>query len=299
MLSRSAPIRRRWWSALLAVMAIVAGSLLLTPAPVASAGGINGFCQPPQVFTFEYTSNNSYGWACINPGSGGGGGDGEPLQCDLEDPYNYCDGTSPCYDTPAAPPPGETPPEPGWQYELTTCLENGVPVVFPDWDPPPGGSEVGFPFGGRLPIPPFEVRVSPAALSYVGAETKFWVEWTEDPHPPELVHEDFGFNVIATPRHLEITPGDGSPMFTCPPWPTGPEDDCMWKYDKTSIDSAIAGPNGLPSFRAEAVLVYDVRWEDADTGTPFDPPLPPPPDFNRSEPQTVDVPVGEIQALVE
>jgi hypothetical protein len=290
----------RWIPMALAALALVIGSTVWTPAPTADAASL---CPPPQIPVQVPFEEGTFviGIECQLPG-GGGGGD---VNCNPEAPYTFClTNGQQCYQFDGHPPwplpPGPKPSEAA-QWKIRVCDENGVPVTRSIWREPRPSFQDWLLAG--LFTPKFTVHAEPANSTYVGADTHFRVEIGQGEDPDQLESSPwYGYILVGKPKHVEITPGDGSPKFTCPaPWPTSVEDACVFKYQRTSADSTVVGPNGLPSFGARAVLVYDVHFEQIGVpGVPSDDlPLPPGSEILRSPAQTVNIPVGEIQALVE
>lgn len=291
--------RWRWMLMMLTTIAVTAGALGWASS-TASADN-PGECDPPGVWTIVFDENYPQGWGevCEFPGGGGGGGGDS---CDAQEPYDYCSGDLWCFVAGDGHPPWPEPegpkPHPDSEWVIETCLYDDGPSSHSTWTYPSGS-------GGQIPslnvlyAPAFSLHVSPAAMSYVGAKTHFWIE-TDD--LDQIVSPNgSGLVAVGVPKHIEITPGDGTLPFTCPAWPVSDTDECTWRYAKPSVGSSVTGPAGLPSFEATAVLVYDVHWEEiGNPGVHVDVPTTPPEFYTlRSDPQTVTVPVGEIQALVE
>jgi hypothetical protein len=239
---------------------------------------------------------------------------GEPT-CDLSiiDDYSgydfdsgrWCEGELACYEkVPPDFPPGEDdlaekPSDDAiWKFE--TCLDPDGNVTRAGWlwEEPDGPTqeELAWEAFGNLAAPEFELVFNPPQRSYVELDTWWWAEGAPE---GEIVGLPAGGMVaIGTPRHIEVTPGDGSGMFTCQPIATTQTPDCSHRYAKASVNGQATGSDGQPAYLAEAVLVYDVRFEFNGEEIPIPPGLPDPLTLESSEPETAAVVVAEIQGIV-
>jgi hypothetical protein len=118
---------------------------------------------------------------------------------------------------------------------------------------------------GQIRMPSAVLRLNPTARTLVNLDTWFWAQGLK---VRDLRGSSaFGLVAIATPDRLEVTPGDGSAMVTCP-WvtvrPQVPADQpgpCSHAYLRSSIGGAARGPNGVPAYRASARAVWTLRFE--------------------------------------
>jgi hypothetical protein len=311
------PVGWRWLVTAMATLTMVAVGALWMPTAVARD------CPPPlEPILVPLPDGLGYEIQCQHPGGGGGGDDGsdddsgggdgggssEPT-CDLRPPATYCEGTAACYLQEAHPPwalPPDPKPSEDAQWMVETCMyEDGSTVSVPVWHdpgeppapPPPPLEEIAAMAYGELLAPEFSLSFSPENLTFVGTDTYFWVEGLDGGNIEGT--PAFGLIAVGVPKHIRITPGDGSSPFTCPPWPASRVDECAWTYLETSADSGITGPGGRPAFQAQAVLVYDIHFEFlSNPGVAVDiPNLAAGLDTLETDPSTAAVPVGEIQAL--
>ena len=97
---------------------------------------------------------------------------------------------------------------------------------------------------------------------------------------------------IGEPDRLEVDPGDGSAVLSCP-WSTVASGECSYTYGRSSVGQPVDG-DGLPAYPVRMRLVYQVRFEA--NGAPLE--VAGLPTTLESPWQTTSVPVAEIQALV-
>lgn len=264
-------------------------------------------CPPGTVAVVVQVSDNPirYETQCVDSGDdgddGGDDGGGGGSECDLIDPFTYCNGGDRCYQSEWHPPwamPPEPKPNPDSEPVIENCATPPSTAVtsYPVWsddvpDVPPLEDQAWSAFG-ELAAPPFDLRYGPAALSYVGTDTYFWVE---GPGDGEIIGSSaFTVVAIATPDHVEVDPGDGSGVVNCG-WATSETDDCVRTYVDSSVGGGTTDAAGTPSYAAQARLIYDVRFENA--GAPLN--LPGLPTTLESAWVSAAVPVGEVQVIVE
>lgn len=143
---------------------------------------------------------------------------------------------------------------------------------------------------GRLETPAFTMSFAPAGMTYVGADTRFFLDGLGD---GEIVGGQAGpLHATGTLSHVEIDPGDSSGIIECDPDLRTRA--CEHVYLMTSHGQSPLDLDGRPSFAAQARLVYDVTFTMG--GIEVD--LPGVPETLESPWNGTLVPVGEIQALV-
>jgi hypothetical protein len=250
---------------------------------------------------FEYVN------ICPDPdeeGDGGGSGEGGGgPRCDLtEEPYDeFCLGTKACRaDIPSPLPESEWPeahrPSPDHIFTFVQCRVPGQEELYERWrwiEPYEGALPgLGWQALGRLQTPAFTMRFEPAGLTYVGADTQYFIEGLGD---GEIIGSVAGpLQATGTLSHVEIDPGDGSEFLECEPDLEERSHGCEHVYLQMSHEQTTEDFEGRPGFAAQARLVYDVTFTMG--GIEVD--LPGVPSTLESPWNGTVVPVGEIQALV-
>jgi hypothetical protein len=151
---------------------------------------------------------------------------------------------------------------------------------------------------GQIQMPSAVLSFNPTTRTLVNLDTWFWAEGLKG--GVLWGSSAFGLVAYATPDRLEVTPGDGSAMHTCP-WVTarpqvaadqkGP---CSYAYLRSSIGGSARGPNGAPAYRASARAVWTLRFE-----LNGDPAIVPGAQSELSGPEmTAPVVVVEVQTIV-
>jgi hypothetical protein len=248
---------------------------------------------------FEYLN------ICDDPGDdgGGGGGGGTGPICDLgEEPYvEFClDDDMPCFADIPSPIvvenwPMEDRPSPNHIFTWVYCddPESDIEYIDADWIRPYRDSlpDMFWDAYGQLQTPAFTLGFTPEGMSYVGAKTRFTLDGLGD---GEIIGAEAGpLQATGTLSHVEIDPGDGTPVIDCDPDLRSTA--CEHVYLTMSHDQIALDLEGRPSFTAQARLIYDVTFtidgEEADQ-------VPGVPNTLESPWNGTLVPVGEIQALV-
>ena len=234
------------------------------------------------------------------PGDLGGsdGGSGGPA-CNPPAGYEFClsEGVYCWANIPSALPesswPQETRPSPEAIYTYRSCTPDpGGTLSGWSWYEPEGPSlaeraEQAF---GALHTPAFSIEFNPPVRAVVGLDTWFWASTGTTGQITGT--EALGVVAIGTPNRLELDPGDGSGVVSCP-WTTAESAACSHLYDRSSAGQP-AGPDGTPAYTARMRLIYDVRFE-LDGGPLGIAGLP---TALESAWQEVAVPVAEVQAIV-
>lgn len=234
-------------------------------------------------------------------GTGDGGGGNEPT-CEYYQNYDeWCEGTAACWgNNPAANQPEDLSPEdnpgppPSDEHNLAykECRRPDG-STYDDWywavpPEPPLWQQAQEAFA-NLVAPTFTLKYSPDQLTFVGADTFFWVDGAIG---DEIRGESaFGVVAIASLNRVEVDPGDGSGTLNCGKV-TAKSESCVKTYMETS-----AGAGGA-AFPARARLVYDVRYTN--NGAPLDiSGMPNVAVTFTTAYQGTPVPVGEVQVIVE
>ncbi|MDT0166767.1 hypothetical protein Q9R32_14530 [Actinotalea sp. AC32] len=237
------------------------------------------------------------------PGDGGSGGPSTPT-CDLSSvigmgDYEFCVGTTACsVNNPSRIPEADWPmeerPSPEHIYTFQWCepadgpAEYGWSWYLPE-DTGPSLSELAQSAFGALGAPVFDVGFNPPGRTVVGVETWFWAEGAG----PGAISASSGVvSAVGTPARLEVDPGDGSGVMTCP-FTTTESDACSHVYVRSSARGTESTDAG-PAHAARMRLVYDIGFRV--DGTPLT--LPGLPDSLESPWTTVAVPVAEVQSVV-
>lgn len=268
--------------------------MAFTPTP-ASAGDES---------CYEYGPTGELVYVCEDPGEPGepgepgdpGGGGAEP-SCELVPPATFCMGETPCWYkavvTPYAPPQSPKPsPDADWKVRL--CLPG--PTAEAVWiDPgepqPPTLAEQAETAFGQLAPGQATLAVNPTTRSLVTLPTWFWADGlTADTLTGSSA---FGLVALATPDHLEVSPGDGSATITCA-WTTTRTDACSHAYERSSQTRGTALLRGHDAYAATGEAVWTVEFEM--NGTPVN--IPGAPTELRGQPMDAAVWVAESQAVV-
>ncbi len=292
-------LRRTSGRRLLATLALVLASVLVgwsgsAPVPASAEDCWQRVEVSPGVFTYVNTCQSGPS----DPGGGDTGGGPSDPTCELTGLADYCIGEAACWaNVPSALDPAtwpeETRPSPEAIYTYQSC------------SPDPDGSLSGWSWYepreisvadlarqafGMLRTPAFEVGVNPPRQAIVGIETWFWAATGE----PGTVRGSSAMGVvaIAEPDRIEVDPGDGSGVLSCP-WTTAESGDCSYTYARSSAGQPL-GPTGLPAYAARMRLVYDVRFENNGVALT----VPGVPGTLESPWQETAVPVAEVQAVV-
>ena len=246
-------------------------------------------------------------YTCERPGEPGepgqpgdpGGGSTEPT-CELTPPGTFCYGMNSCYYkevvTPFAPPKGPKP-SPDADWKVRVCIGANLAESFeavwidPAQPQPPSLAEQAETAFGQLDPNLGTLSVNPTTRSLVTLPTWFWAEGLSG---DSLTGSSaFGLVAIATPDHLEITPGDGSATITCP-WSTEESDACSHGYERSSATRGTASVDGHDAYAATGEAVWRVEFEM--NGTPVN--IPGAPTELRGQPMNTGVWVTESQAIV-
>lgn len=235
----------------------------------------------------------------------GPGGPTAPL-CKLDTGYTYCQSaTSECYDGPLqlpfTAPPGTQPP--GSTAMIRYCLKPqtlGPPVPTPFWSggtagppPPPPLPVQAAEAIGKLGLPHGALAFNPSTRTLVDLPTWLWMSGLGGERRGSSA---FGLVAIATPDHIQFTPGDGSAGLSCP-WVTSAaqaSSQCTYAYQMSSVHGS-ASVDGQPAFAATATPVWKLTFVNA--GAPvvipgFGP-------FISGPTATAAIPVAEVQAITQ
>jgi hypothetical protein len=111
---------------------------------------------------------------------------------------------------------------------------------------------------GQIKMPSSVLSFNPTARTLVNLDTWFWAQGLDG---GELRGSSaFGLVAVATPARLEVTPGDGSAVLTCP-WVTAKSDRCAYPYRRSSLGGSVRGQNGEPAYEATAQAFWTLRFE--------------------------------------
>lgn len=288
---------RRLLARLLLAVAAVAVAVPFVAATPAYAH----HCTPIKVTTSEgtwvYDIEHCHVSQPGDPGGSGGGGGGGAA-CNPPRGYEFCLGDAYCWaNIPSALAestwPEETRPSPEAIYTYRSCTPDPDGTLSGwSWYEPEGPSlaERAQQAFGTLATPAFSIEFNPPVRAVVGLDTWFWAGTGTTGQITGS--EALGVVAIGTPARLEVDPGDGSGVMSCP-WTTTESAECSHLYAKASVGQP-PGPDGLPSYTARMRLVYDVRFEL--DGAPLG--IAGLPTSLESGWQEVALPVAEIQAIV-
>ena len=304
------PPRARFAALLLGLMALLVAvpGLVLPGLALPAAAAPGDGCQLVEAgeengeIVYETVCPGDEGGGDGTPGGGGGGG---APTCDLSTvqgvaDYPFCVGTTACaVNNPSSLPeeswPMEERPSPEHIYTWRWC-ETAAGEVDYEWswylpeEEGPSLEELAQQAFGALAPPTFGVGVNPPRQSVVGLPTWFWAATAQ---PGGLTGSSAGGVVaLAAPDRLEVDPGDGSGVRSCP-WTTAEADACTHTYARSSATAGGTSDVG-PAYTARMRLVYDVTFQN--NGAPLT--LPGLPTTLESAWVTGAVPVAEIQSIV-
>lgn len=257
-------------------------------------------------------------YTCLRYAPGGPSNPGSPLPgpagpgpsapvCQLDAGFTYCQSANrECHDgawhPPYLAPPGAQPP--GSTEMIRYCQQPGTlgpPVPTPFWSggaagPPPPPPPPPLPVQaaeaiGKLGLPQGTLAFNPSTRTLVDLPTWLWMTGIGGERRGSSA---FGLVAIATPDHIQVTPGDGSAGLSCP-WVTSAEVAsglCSYAYRTSSIHGS-ASVDGQPAFAATATPVWTLTFTLA--GAPVDIP-----GVQTSVPgptARAAIPVAEVQAV--
>ena len=251
--------------------------------------------------------DGSVGYKCTK-WSGGGepgekgsqGGQTEPA-CGLVAPATFCMGETPCYYkenvVPYAPPRSK-PPKKGSDWRVRMCISPltggflGEAVWLDENEPqPPSLQEQAQTAFGQLQVPGATLTFNPTTRTLVSLDTWFWAQGLAS---GDITGSSaFGLVAIATPDHLELTPGDGSGSMNCD-WVTTKSDTCSYAYPRSSAGNGTTTVDGQGAYAANGQAVWDVAFEM--NGNPVN--IPGAPTELRGPQMNAAVRVVESQSLV-
>jgi hypothetical protein len=111
---------------------------------------------------------------------------------------------------------------------------------------------------GQIKMPSAVLSLNPTARTLVNLDTWFWAQGL---HGGEMRGSSaFGLVAVVTPARLEVTPGDGSAVLTCP-WVTVNSDRCAYAYRHSSVGGTALGQDGAPAYEASAQAFWSLRFE--------------------------------------
>lgn len=246
-----------------------------------------------------------YSTGCDDNGADGtadhshGGGPSKPT-CDLsKEPYTeFCDGKVACWgNNPAANKEGtpglDAGEKPGDEYHLAykACADGTDKWYWTKDDEGPSVPDLARQAVGSLKFPAYDLVFNPPTRTIVNLPT-WW--WATGATTDELIGTSAGpVRAIATPDHMEVDPGDGSAVMTCP-FVVAKSDECSYTYKKASVNGSATAADGSKAYPARIRLVYDLVIENA--GTPIT--VAGIPNVFTSPWQQTAVPVREIQSVV-
>jgi hypothetical protein len=180
------------------------------------------------------------------------------------------------------------------------CLIQGTPFSF-TWDPqsvwdgqaplPPSLLVQSQEAIGQIALPTARLAFNPTARTLVNLDTWFWAQGLDK--QVRQGSSAFGLVAIATPRGLEVTPGDGSAMFPCA-WVTSKSDRCSYPYRHSSVGGSARGRDGWPAYKAAIRATWTLRFEQNNRPVTIEGA----PAVLRSPDMTAPVEVAEVQTLV-
>ncbi|MET0931475.1 MAG: hypothetical protein ABWX74_18285 [Aeromicrobium sp.] len=222
-------------------------------------------------------------------GDGRGDGDGGTAQptCDLRPGDNICiDGKSCLLNDPSLNDEKDVvddmPPKPegdGWHAAFRHCVGD-TPTWFWSQDTEPTPAELATEAFNQLKTPAYAATFNPPAQTLVNLDT-WW--WAAGPAVAPISASAGSVTATAAPDHLEVDPGDGSGVMTCP-FVTEKSDECTYVYERSSKGDGYPG---------RMRLVYAVSFTDG--GAPLD--LAGLPTELSSAWAGVTVPVREVQTV--
>ncbi|MET0931937.1 MAG: hypothetical protein ABWX74_20650 [Aeromicrobium sp.] len=265
---------------------MVATLLVLVVAPPAEAG-VCGVDPKTGELIFGDCDNGVPG--TDGDGDGGGGGTAQP-SCELRPGDNVCiKGKSCLLNDPAKNSEedvaDELPPKPegdDWHVAYRSCEgETGIGTWYWSRDTEPTPEELATTAFNQLKTPAYTVTFNPPTRTLVNLDT-WW--WAEGPDVEPITASAGSVTATAGPDRLEVDPGDGSGVMSCP-FVTKRSDACSYTYLRSSKG------DGYP---ARMRLVYSVSFTDG--GAALD--VAGLPTELSSDWGAVTVPVREAQTLV-
>jgi hypothetical protein len=199
--------------------------------------------------------------------------------CDIKSasPATFCLGSAPCYYRSSVVPyalPATPQPTPGATWHVRLCLMPGQPgiagwVHLAQWigqsSAPPPLKDQAVEATGQIKMPSAVLSFNPTARTVVNLPTWFWAQGLTS----EVLRGSSALGLVAyaTPARLEVTPGDGSAVRTCP-WVTAqpqvPADQsgpCSYAYPRSSVAGTALGRSGASAYGASARAVWSLRFE--------------------------------------
>ena len=255
---------------------------------------------PPPGCSLTVTGDGENGqktYSVVCPGDAGGssGGSSGPAgpSCVLSGLNDYCIGASACWSNVPSALPVDSRPSVDAIYTYQSCDPDPSGTLTGwSWYTPPqmSAAQAAREAFGRLATPVFTVGFNPPGRAVVGVPTWLWAQTAQ----VGVITGSSALGVVALgePAGLEVDPGDGSGVLTCP-WSTAASAVCAYTYSRSSVGQPV-GAGGHPAYAARMRLVYRVRFEN--NGAPFE--VAGLPATLESPWQTASVPVAEIQALV-
>ncbi|TNC26597.1 hypothetical protein [Mumia zhuanghuii] len=234
------------------------------------------------------------------PGGPGGGGGNAPT-CEVTGLYNdYCNAQGdPCFrnDPAAVQDPGENgldpeaKPHPDSHAVYWECLRaDGTTYELYYWS---GDEPIQQSLGerartaiARIPLPELRAVFNPPGRTFVSLETWWWVRGAT---PDPVRGRALGVLAIATPDRLDVDPGDGTGVRTCPV-ALRRGDACTHTYRRSS------GAADGSAYTARVRLIYSLRFEVG--GVPTDEVEGAPSELETAWAER-SVPVREAQTLVK
>ena len=297
---------RQWLSRTLAVLMLVPGlGMFALVDSWAAECHSNGTWVPDlQTGELEYkmveTCTES-GPPGVTPSVTPGGGPVSP-GCDIVSPATFCSGPNACYYTENVVPydlPATPQPTPGAVWHVRLCWmdggQYGIWVHTSEWvvstPAPPTLVERSQAAFGQLGVPPATLAFNPTRRTLVNLDTWFWAQSLTG--QPVRGTSALGLVAVATPRDLQVTPGDGSAPFTCP-WVTARSERCAHVYRRSSVGGSARGLDGGPAYQASAVATWNVHFEV--DGRPM--PIAGAPTELTGPRMTAAVQVAEVQTIV-
>jgi hypothetical protein len=190
--------------------------------------------------------------------------------CDIASasPSTFCYGSTPCYykDT-VVPylPPSSPPPTPGADWRVRMCFLSGTPGGLPtgtaEWvgqaPPPPSQLDQSVEATGRIDMPKATLSFNPTVRTLVNLDTWFWAQDLKA--EPLRGTGAFGLVAVATPKKLEIRPGDGS-VLPCG-WVIAKSDGCPHVYQRSSAGGPVRAPDGRAAYQASGTAIWSLHFE--------------------------------------
>lgn len=279
--------------------AILSAGVLVSVASPALACDTSGGTTDDTVDYGEDCDTGGTDGAGDGDGDGDGSGPTKPT-CDLsKSPYTeFCEGKVACWGNNPAANEEDTPglgagKKPGDEYHLAykACADGTDKWYWTKDDEGPSLPDLARQAVGSLKFPAYQLVFNPPTRTYVNLPT-WW--WADGATTDELIGTSAGaVRAIATPDRMEVDPGDGSGVMTCP-FVVEKSDNCSYTYRRASVKGAATAPDGSTAYPARMRLTYDLVIENG--GTPIT--VAGIPDTFSSPWQDVAVPVREVQTVV-